>query len=295
MKPIKKVGIISPSVMLSDRSLHEEKWQSYLESCGLEVVWSDTATKGKQKYCGFAKDKANDIMAMYKNPEIDALIGAHGGAGALDILEYLNFDVIAENPKPIIGFSDNTALQLAVYAKTKQPFVTGFFLEYAFRNGDINPMVDNDFRKIIKGEKMQCCGGETVNSGVCEGVLLGECLSPISDLNGTPYYPDIKDAILLIEDVEEPSYKLGLMLTQLRYNPDFDKVRGIVLGKFANCMDHTIHGSVEQILLEFCDKVKVPLIKNFDFGHIEKRHVLPMGVRYRLDADNCVLTQLQDL
>lgn len=295
MQKIKTIGIISPSIMLSERPLNEDRWQPYLESCGLKVVWSASATKGLYAYEDYAREKAKDIMEMYENSEIDALVCAHGGAGALNILEYIDFDVIEKNPKPIIGFSDNTSLQLAVYAKTKQSFVTGFFLEYAFRNGDINSLVDVDFRKIIKGEKMQYCGGETVNPGVCEGVLLGECLSPISDLSGTPYYPDISDKILLIEDEEEQSYKLGLMLTQLRYNPNFSKVKGIVFGKFADCTDHKTQGSVEDVIADFCSKVDVPVIKNFNFGHFAEHHVLPMGVKYRLDANNCKLVQIEDL
>ncbi|MBE6444800.1 MAG: LD-carboxypeptidase [Alphaproteobacteria bacterium] len=295
MNKIKTVGIISPSIMLSDRPLHEDKWQPYLESCGLKVVWSPSATKGTYAYNGYAQEKAKDIMDMYANPEIDALVSAHGGAGALNVLEYLDFDFIAKHPKPIIGFSDNTSMQLAVYAKTHQPFVTGFFLEYAFRNGDINPLVDADFRKIIQGEKMSYQSGETVNGGVAEGVLLGECLSPISDLNGTPYYPDISDAILLIEDEEEQSYKLGLMLTQLRYNPNFKKVKGIVFGKFADCIDHKTQGSVEKIIADFCSNVDVPIVKDFNFGHFAEHHVLPMGVKYRFDANNCLLVQQEDL
>lgn len=295
MKQIKTVGIISPSIMCSERPLNQDKWQPYLESCGLNVVWCDSATKGGQRYSASAQEKAQDIMAMYANPDIDALICAHGGAGALNVLEYLDFDVIAKNPKPIFGFSDNTSLQLAVYAKTKQSSVTGFFLEYLFRFGQIDALMDGDFRKIIKGEKMIVQSGETVNGGTAEGVLLGECLSPLSDLSGTPYYPDLTDAILLLEDVDEVSYKLGLMLTQLRYNPSFCKVKGIVLGKFADCSDHKTQGSVAEVIDDFCKQVSVPLIKNFDFGHFANHHVLPMGVRYRLDADNCKLEQLEDL
>ncbi len=295
MKQIKTVGIISPSIMLSERSLNADKWQPYLESCGLDVVWSESATKGTCRYDGMLQEKAKDIMTMYANPKIDALICAHGGAGALQVLEYLDFDVIAKNPKPIFGFSDNTSLQLAVYAKTKQPSVTGFFMEYLFKSGQLDTVMDADFRHIINGKKMSCQSGDTVNGGVAEGVLLGECLSPISDLNGTSYYPDISDAILLIEDVEEPSYKLGLMLTQLRYNPNFHKVKGIVFGKFADCSDHKTQGTVEEIIADFCSKVNVPIVKNFDFGHFVNHRVLPMGVRYRFNADKCSLEQLEEL
>lgn len=295
MKKIKTVGMISPSIMLSERDLQFAKWKPYLESCGLKVVMTPSALKGGHQYLNSAQEKARDIMDMYRNPEVDALMCVHGGAGALRVLEYLDYDEIAKNPKPIFGFSDNTALQLAVYAKTGNPFVTGFFPEHAFRFGNINPLVDKCFRQVLAGERFEAQSGETVHFGVAEGVLLGECLSPISDLNGTPYYPDISGSILLLEDVDEPSYKLGLMLTQLRLNPNFKNVRGIVLGRFCDCSNHPTQGSVDDVIADFCAQVDVPVIKNFNFSHAQEHYVLPAGVRYRLDADSCTLTQLQDL
>ena len=150
---IKTVGIISPSIMLSERDLQIDKWLKYLQNCGLEVVVAPTVLSGGCHYIGDYQEKARDIMQMYQNPQIDALICAHGGAGALNVLEYLDYNIIAANPKPIIGFSDNTSLQLAVYAKTGNRFVTGFSPEYEFRNGNISPLVDEQFRKIISGHR----------------------------------------------------------------------------------------------------------------------------------------------
>ena len=282
---IKTVGIISPSIMLSERDLQVDKWQTYLQNCGLQVVIAPTVFKGTKHYPGDYQEKARDIMQMYQNPKIDALICAHGGAGALNVLEYLDYDVIAANPKPIFGFSDNTSLQMAVYAKTGNSFVTGFSPEYEFRNGNISPLVDEQFRKIISGEPITYHGGDVVNSGAAEGVLLGECLSTISDLNGTPYYPDISGSILLLEDEDEKAYKLGLMLTQLRLNPNFKNVKGIVLGRFADCTDTATQGTVDSVLAEFCAQVNIPIIKNCNFGHFHERFVLKAGVKYKLDAN----------
>lgn len=281
---IKTVGIISPSIMLSERDLQVDKWQAYLQGCGLQVEISPTVFKGTKHYSGDYQEKARDIMQMYQNPKVDALICVHGGAGALNVLEYLDYNVIAANPKPIFGFSDNTSLQMAVYAKTGNSFVTGFSPEYEFRNGNISPLVDEQFRKIISGEPITYQSGDVVNSGVAEGVLLGECLSTISDLNGTPYYPDISGSILLLEDEDEKAYKLGLMLTQLRLNPNFKNVKGIILGRFADCTDTATQGTVESVLAEFCAQVNVPIIRNFNFGHFHERFVLKAGVKYKLDA-----------
>lgn len=274
--------------MLSERDLQIDKWLKYLQNCGLEVVVAPTVLSGGCHYIGDYQEKARDIMQMYQNPQIDALICAHGGAGALNVLEYLDYNIIAANPKPIIGFSDNTSLQLAVYAKTGNRFVTGFSPEYEFRNGNISPLVDEQFRKIISGESITYISGEVVKSGVAEGVLLGECLSTISDLNGTPYYPDISGSILLLEDEDEKAYKLGLMLTQLRLNPNFKNVKGIIFGRFADCTDSPTQGSVDEVLAEFCAHVKVPVIKNFDFGHFHERFVLKCGGRCKLSAEGNV-------
>lgn len=288
---IKTVGIVSPSIMLSERDLQVDKWLEYLQNCGLEVVVAPTVLRGGRHYIGDYQEKAQDIMQMYQNPQIDALICAHGGAGALNVLEYLDYEIIAANPKPIFGFSDNTSLQMAVYAKTGNHFVTGFSPEYDLRSGKISALVDEQLRQILLGCPMVYQSGEVVNSGTAEGVLLGECLSTISDLNGTPYYPDISGSILLLEDEDEKAYKLGLMLTQLRLNPNFKNVKGIIFGRFADCADTPTQGTVDEVLAEFCAHVNVPVIKNFNFGHFRERFVLKCGVRYRLNADECKLEE----
>ena len=126
MKPIKKIAVVSPSVMLSERDLHAEIWLEYLrEKLGLEVVVMPTALTGLRLSTFQAKEKARDIMKAYEDKSVDALLAVHGGASALRILEYLDFDVIKKNPKPVIGFSDTTSLQYGVFEEAGFPYVTG--------------------------------------------------------------------------------------------------------------------------------------------------------------------------
>ena len=291
---LKKIAIVSPSVMLSEREFNKEKWLNYLDSLGLEVEIMPTAFDGTRLETFAARDKAKDIMQAYEDETIDALVALHGGASALRVLEYLDFEVIGKHKKPIIGFSDTTSLQMGVFAKTGNPYVTGFLPEYEFRDGEIAREVDEGFRKILKGEKFESRSGKTVHEGVVEGVLIGGNMSCISDLSGTPYYPDLTDKILLLEDECEVSYKLMLMLTQLKYNPTFARVRGIVFGRFSECLDHITHGSVERVVDDFAAQVDVPMIRDFDYGHFRQRAVLKCGVKYRLDAKNCVLKQIAE-
>ena len=241
-----------------------------------------------------AREKARDIMAAYKDKSIDALLAVHGGASALRVLEYLDFDVIKNNPKPIIGFSDTTSLQYGVFGALGVPYVTGFFPEYEFRDeAGISPLVAEDLKRVLAGQKFKAQSGTTVHGGKVEGVLIGGNMSAISDLSGTPYYPDLTDTILLLEDECEVSYKLKLMLTQLKYNPTFKGVKGIVFGKFSECSDHVTHGTVESVVEDFAAQVKIPMIKDFEYGHFKDRHVLTCGVKYQFDADACVIEQIE--
>ena len=294
MKPIKKIALISPSVMLSERNLHEERWLSYLQNLGLEVVMMPAALTGKHLETFGAKEKARDIMAAYTDDSVDALLAVHGGASALRVLEYLDFDVIKKHYKPVIGFSDTTSLQFGIFGKTGNPYVTGFFPEYEFRTGQISPMIDGGFRRILRGEKFCAESGKCVHEGSTEGVLVGGNMSTISDLSGTPYYPDLNGKILLLEDECEVSYKLKLMLTQLKYNPTFSGVKGIVFGRFSECLDHVTHGSVESVVEDFAAQVNLPMIKDFNYGHFSERYILTCGVRYYFDAANCRLEQIEE-
>ena len=294
MKPIKKISVVSPSVMLSERDLNSEIWLEYLrEKLGLEVVMMPTALTGLKLSTFQAKEKARDIMSAFADKSIDALLAVHGGASALRVLEYLDFDVIKNNPKPIIGFSDTTSLQYGVFGVAGLPYVTGFFPEYEFRDGqEISPVVEEDLKRFLLGQKFRAQSGTSVHGGVTEGVLIGGNMSSISDLSGTPYYPDLTGKILLLEDECEVSYKLKLMLTQLKYNPTFKGVKGIVFGKFSECTDHITHGTVASVVEDFAAQVKLPMIKDFDYGHFKDRHVLTCGVKYRFDADKCLLEQV---
>ena len=295
MKQIKKIAIISPSVMLSNRPLNQEKWLIYLENLGLEVkIMPSVYTTGNILDTFSAKEKAIDIMNAYIDESVDALVAAHGGASALRTLEYLDFDVIKHYNKPIIGFSDTTALQLAVYSKTGNDYITGFLPEYELRDEDVSTLVDEGLKEILTGQKRSVCSGECVHEGTIEGILIGGNLSTISDLSGTPYYPDLSNKILLLEDECEISYKLKLMLTQLKLNPTFGGVKGIIFGKFSECEDHITHGTVESVVEDFAAQVKIPMIKNFNYGHFKDRLVLRCGVKYNFDAKKTLLQQIEE-
>ena len=287
-----KVGIITPSSFLRSQEVIK-LGIDYLNSLGFEVV-TGKHTYNQYRYMGgTAQERAEDINNFYHDPEIKAIFASCGGTGSQFVLPYLDYEAIKNNPKPLFGFSDVTALQLGIYAKTKAPVVTGFTLKYDFKSGHIDGLVDSTLKAVLNGEKISLQQGETVIGGIAEGKLIGGCLSLIRNLCGTPYYPDLTDAILLVEDVDEKTYKVDLMLQQLQQNPNFSKIRGIIFGEFADALvADPEDGTIDEIIAEFCKGLSIPVIKNFPYGHVPSRAVLPMGEKVRLDANSCRLQYL---
>ena len=112
----------------------------------------------------------------------------------------------------------------------------------------------------------------------------------MQSLAGTPYYPDLTDTILLLEDVDEKSYRIERMLLQLRQQPSFARVRGVVFGQFTDIrLNHPDDKDVNRVIDEFAAAVKIPVIRNFPFGHVRARKTVPLGARVTLDAGSCIL------
>lgn len=285
-----KVGIISPSCSLQSpedirAGLH------WLESCGYHIVLGHYVFDRKDHLAGSAEQRAEDIMRFFADSEIKAIFATAGGYGAQAVLPLLNYDIIKKNPKPIIGFSDITALQTGIYSQTNNISYTGILLKYDFQNNtSIHPYTAESFLQIMDGDYSEIMGGVTVNSGIAEGHLIGTNLCVLQLLAGTKYYPKLKDAILLLEDVDEKSYRIERLLLQLQQQPDFKDVRGIIFGQFTDIiLNHPEDKDINQIIDDFANKVKIPIIKNFPFGHVRARKSLPIGAKIILDSNKCCL------
>lgn len=286
-----KVGVISPSSFIEKGSI--EEGISYLESFGLTTVLGNYTNSIYRYMGGNDEQRAQDIMDFFKNPEIKAIFCTRGGGGSTRLLPYLDYEVIKNNPKPIFGLSDSTGLQNAIYAKSGNISYTGFLLVYDFRSGAIDGLVDASLQEIFKGNKLVIKDGETVISGVAEGAIIGGNIATFCRLFGTGYCPDFKDKILLLEDVGGKTWQLDLMLEQIKQQANFDKLKGIVFGAFTNCQQFDVEdGTVDENIAYFCDGLNIPIIKNFTYGHIPSRHVLPIGKLCRLDANNCCLEEI---
>ena len=294
LNPKDKVGITSPAGFIN--SLDEiAPALAYLRSLGLEPVIGRHVLDKYFYMAGTDADRAADINGFFKDDEIKAIFTTAGGCGSQRVLPHLDYALIRKNPKPIFGLSDNTSLQNGIFAQTQCPSVTGFTLKYDFKDGHFSNFTQKSLEAVLSGEKQKIQSGKTLVSGSSEGILIGGCFSTFRNLFGTPYMPDISGKILLLEDVGEKSYKIGVMLTQLLQQKSFENVAGIIFGQFTNCAPSDAQdGTVADMLQELPQLLtkQIPIIYDFAYGHIPNRYVLPLGQKVRLNADTCVLEYL---
>lgn len=288
--PGDKIGLVSPSRQVTKGEI--AAGVDYLKSLGFEVVFGEHVFDSFRYMAGTAENRAADIMEFYLDKEIKAIFATSGGDGCQYVLPLLDFEIIQKNPKPFCGFSDTTALLNALTARTGLVNFNGLTLNYDFRSGRLNPQLDKAVKTVLFGNDFCFAGGECVKEGDAQGILIGGCLSLLRNLCGTPYFPEMSGKILLIEDVEEPTYKIDLMLQQISRNPGFDKIKGIIFGNFLDCsVRKEADGMIDEVIDFFAEGLEVPVIKNFPFGHEFDRRLLPLGAEVEIvsSAEQCLI------
>ena len=206
-----KVGFIAPSASQQNKDLTFAL--DYFKKLGLDVVLAPNLNEEYRYMAGTDQKSASSINDMFKAKEIKALFCIRGAAGSTRTLDFLDYEQIKNNPKPIIGLSDSTALQNALIAKTKNPSLTGFLPLYDLKNNKIDSLVSKSLKSALFDDTHFIKSGTPFIKGTASGTMIGGCLSTLLYLCGTPYFPDLKDKILLLEDTDEKTYKVDLMLT----------------------------------------------------------------------------------
>lgn len=284
-----KVGIIAPSVGLKDKDLAPTI--NYFKKLNLTPVFADNIKSAYRYMAGSDKERAEAVNKLFMDTSVKALFCLRGGAGATRMLPYLDYRLIKNNKKPIFGLSDSTALQNALIAKCQNPSFTGFLPLYDLNDKIINPLVDNSLKNCLFENS------HTITSGVCRykgsatGEIVGGCLSVLLYLCGTPYFPDLKDKILILEDIEEKTYKIDLMFNQLKQQKNFNKLKGIIIGQFTDCpIIDKEDGTIEDCINDFVKDLTIPVVTDFAYGHIPARHIVPLGIKATLKATNKTCT-----
>ena len=305
LRPGMTVGLVTPaSNVPEDQELHIA--MDLVRSLGFIAKPSANLFSRTQYLAGTDKQRADDLNAMVAGPEVDAIFCVRGGYGSGRLLRYLDYDMIAANPKVILGYSDITAILNAIYLRTglitfHGPIAGGNFSDYTYDQYNRilveptstteigNPPVFETRPGVVDWENRLT----PIVSGSAEGHLVGGNLSLVVTLLGTPFEPNFDGAILFLEDVSEPPYSVDRMLTHLWMTGKLERVAGIVLGKFTDDDYDSNTFSMEQVIRDRFEPLGIPTLRGTMIGHIEDKTVVPIGIQARLDVDAGTLTLLE--
>jgi muramoyltetrapeptide carboxypeptidase len=250
-------------------------------------------------YQSFVNERLEDLHAMFRDPEVKAVFALRGGYGSPQLLDRIDYDLIRRHPKIFLGFSDITALHLAIHkraglvtfhgpnvasgfsAYTQQHFLRALF-ETAPLGRLTNPPETNELRPAH--------ALRAIRPGTATGQLTGGNLSLIVATMGTPYEIETRGKIFFIEDVGEEAYRVDRMLTQLRLAGKFDQAAGVIFGECAGCGpgDYKPSTAIPYTLGEVLDNIlgglKIPVLSGLTIGHTTDQLTLPLGLMATLDA-----------
>ncbi len=295
LNPGDVVGLVSPAGITRSKdklAIIEET----LDALDLKLHVDEHAMDRWGYLAGKDEIRADAINKMYSNPDVAAILTFIGGWGCARLLPYLDYDMIQKHPKIIMGFSDVTALLLAIYAKTGMVTFHG----PSGRSGWNTFTVDYVKRLLFDAEAITYKNPEdkgdnltqvedrirTITPGKARGRLVGGNLTVFTALIGSDYLPDWKDHILFIEDVGEGIYRIDRMMTQLKLAGVLDQISGFIFGKCTDCDADSGYSSftLEEVLDDHIKPLGIPAYQGAMIGHISDKFTIPLGVTAELDA-----------
>ncbi|MDE2144955.1 MAG: LD-carboxypeptidase [Patescibacteria group bacterium] len=290
--PADSLGLISKEL----RQIAEERFARI----GLKLSFAKNTEELDEFDSSSIQSRVDDLHEAFSDKNVKGIFAAYGGYNSNQLLRYLDWNSIKNNPKVFVGYSDTTALQNAIFAKTGLVTYSGpnysrfgqklyfdYTLEYlekcVFNDGEFDVLPseswsddwwykDQEKRKLLKNE-----GWLAINDGEAEGVILGANICTFNLLQGTEYFPDISDSILFLEDdAESKLANFDRDLQSLIHLPGFDKVKGVVIGRFQK----TSEVKKEHLMKVIKSKKElnhVPVLANADFGHTDPMFTFPIG------------------
>ncbi|MGL4451377.1 MAG: S66 family peptidase [Sarcina sp.] len=315
------IGIFSPSAPITYSCPKRfKRGVQFLENKDFKILYGNLTGKENFYRSGSIKERANELNELIRNPKVKCIMSTIGGMNSNSLLPYIDYDAFKKNPKPIIGYSDVTAILLGIYAKTGIITFYGPALVASF--GELDPFVSETFKYFenifinpklpYKIENPKTWTDEfiswedqdrsktaytnsliTVYDGIAEGRVIGGNLNTISGIIGSPYMPDINFGdILFIEDSLKDAATIERSFSLLKVNGILDKVSGIILGKHELFKDSNTGRKPYEILLEVLGDRKIPFLAEFDCAHTHPMITLPIGSKIKLDATNKEITIL---
>jgi len=291
-------GLITPSTYVSDPGQLQLALRT-MEYFGLRPRMGKNVGRRTGYLGGSVDERLDDLHAMFRDPDVRAVFAIRGGYGSEQLLDRIDYDLIRRNPKVFVGYSDITALHLAIQKRAglvtfHGPVALAAFTGYTqtwFRQalfstdpmGAItNPPETNQLRPAHPLR--------TIRAGTARGPLIGGNLTLIATTMGTPFEIETRGRVLFLEDIDEQPYSIDRMLTQLRLAGKLEAAAGIVFGECADCRPREFQPSFEstlslgEVLDDILGKLSVPVFSGLTIGHTDDQVTLPLGVMATLDA-----------
>ena len=281
------IGVIAPSSPIVGDNIEElDQAKEIIEKLGFKVKYSKNIFSNTNNYSATATEKADDINEMFADKEVKMIWCAKGGNNSNSTFEYIDYDNIKKNPKIVCGFSDITSLTNMITEKTVLVTFNGTnFKTVATDETDyslkeiLKRFVDGSLELGEKEDEYQ-----TIQAGIAEGQLIGGNLNLTSGMVAGKYSINFKNKILFLEELgfeTEPAMASNF-LYYMKQNGVFEQIKGIWLGNYT----HESGIKLEDILLDTIgDEFKGPIIKSENFGHIDKKTVIPIGTMARIDTN----------
>lgn len=288
------IGVVAPSNPVIDENIEEvKKAKEIVENDEFRVLFSKNLFSNTNQYTATAKEKAEDINDMFRNKDVKMIWCAKGGNNSNSVFEYLDFELIKQNPKIICGYSDITSLTNIIHEKTGLvTFSATNFKTIATDETDYSyKEVINRFVNCSLEFGKEKSGYKTIREGIVEGELVGGNLSLTTQLVSGKYKINFKDKILFIEELgfESSPVLVSNNLYYMKQNGVFDKIKGLWIGNY----EHESNIELEKIVLDVIgDDYNFPIIKSNNFGHVETKTVIPIGTKARIDTTKEVKIEL---
>ncbi len=295
LAPGARVALVAPSGPLHGEA-DVERGIATARSFGWDAIVGKWVLARYSYFAATDSQRLEDFNGALRNDSIDAVWCLRGGYGTMRMLTQIDWDALRRHPKAVMGYSDITALHSAI---GRMCDIVSYHAPVA--RAELSPFSRDSFARALIDHTDPCgyAGGTSdarvVRGGSARGRLVGGNLSVVSSIAGTPYFPDMRDAILVLEDTNEGLYRMDRMLTQLMLTGALNDIAGIAFGRCTGCDadessdDTRLSRTLDDVLREFAVALNIPCITGIPLGHIDDQWTVPLGAIATLDADALTL------
>lgn len=267
-----------------------------LNEMGFQVKYDPSILDSFRYLAGSDQRRGEEVNRMFADPEVQGIFCARGGYGCARTLAFVDEEILKNNPKVFLGYSDITSFLLYLYRRCSLVSFHGPMVTIDL----YKPVTDKTRASLLNALTVPKPPQDRVSlkilkGGFGEGILLGGCLSILVHSLGTPYEPDLRSKILFLEDIDESPYRIDRMLTHLKNAGKLQQVAGLVFGEMKRCHPSAEEGYLlEEVISEVLQDLTVPILFGFPSGHTHEDNLtLPMGVRARIDGEQGQLVILE--